>query len=104
VKDLVGWSGIGPIVYFLEYAVGLRPDAPNNRLTWALDSAKCCGCQRFRFNGHTVTLTAEPPAASSGTWRIVVESDGAFDLAVKRGGRQWDFAVQKGENSFSLDR
>ena len=74
----------------------LKPDAPNNRLTWALESAKRCGCQRYRFNGHTATLTAEPPAEASAAWRIVVESDGAFDLSVKRGGRQWDFSVKKG--------
>ncbi len=28
MKDLVGWSGIGPIVYFLEYSIGLQPDGP----------------------------------------------------------------------------
>jgi glycogen debranching enzyme len=103
-SDFVGWSGIGPILYFLEYAIGLCPDAPSNRLTWTLDSAKRCGCQRYRFNGHVATLTAEPPADSAGTWRITVESDGPFDLTVKRGGRQSDFSVEKGTNSFSLDR
>jgi glycogen debranching enzyme len=104
MKDFVGWSGIGPILYFLEYAVGLQPDAPNNRLTWSLESKKRCGCERFRFNGHTATLTAEPPANASGTWRIVVESDGPFSLVVKQGGRKWDFSVKTGANSFSLDR
>jgi hypothetical protein len=102
-RDFVGWSGTGPILYFLEYAIGLRPDAVNNHLTWVLESAKRCGCQRYRFGGHTVTLTAEPPAGSSATWRIAAESDGTFDLTVKRGGRQWDFSLKKGTNSFSLD-
>ena len=27
-RDFVGWSGIGPIAFFLEYAVGLHPDGP----------------------------------------------------------------------------
>ena len=102
-RDFVGWSGIGPILYFLEYAVGLRPDAVNNRLTWTLESAKRCGCERFRFNGHTATLAAEPPAGHSQTWRIVAESDGAFELTVKRGGRQWECLVKKGPSSFPLD-
>ena len=26
--DFVGWTGIVPILYFLEYAIGLKPDAP----------------------------------------------------------------------------
>ena len=36
--DFVGWTGIVPILYFLEYGIGLKADAPNNRLTWALTS------------------------------------------------------------------
>jgi hypothetical protein len=103
MHDFVGWSGIGPVLYLLEYGIGLKPDAPNNRLTWALESTKCCGCQRFRFGGHTVTLTAEPPAGSAQSWRIAAESDGVFSLTVKRGGRQWNFSVKKGANSYVLD-
>jgi glycogen debranching enzyme len=103
-QDFVGWSGIGPILYLLEYGIGLQPDAPHNRLTWALEAAKRCGCERFRFNAHTVSLTAEPPAEPSGTWWLGVESDGAFDLIVTRGGRHWDFSVKPGRNSFALDR
>jgi glycogen debranching enzyme len=103
-RDFVGWSGIGPILYFLEYAIGPRPDAPNTRLTWCLESAKRCGCERFRFNRHTATLTAAPFPEPSRSWRITVESDGPFDLTVKRGGRQSDFSIKKGHNSFSLDR
>jgi hypothetical protein len=103
MHDFVGWSGIGPILYLLEFGIGLQPDGPNNRLTWALASTKRCGCERFRFGGHTVTLTAEPPAGSAQSWRIVAESDGAFALTVKRGGRQWNFSVKKGANSFVLD-
>ena len=37
-RDFVGWTGIVPILYFLEYCIGLKADAPNNRLTWALTS------------------------------------------------------------------
>ena len=35
--DFVGWTGIVPIVYFLEYGIGLRADAPNNRLDLGVD-------------------------------------------------------------------
>jgi hypothetical protein len=100
--DFVGWTGIVPILYFLEYGIGLKPDAPNNRLTWALMSDKRCGCERFRFGGHTATLIAEPRDAQPNTVSLTVESDGAFDLRVERRGKQWDFTVEKGRNEFVL--
>jgi len=101
--DFVGWTGIVPIVYFLEYGIGLRADAPNNQLTWTLTSVKRCGCERFRFNGHTVTLVAQPPNDSSGQVELTVESDGEFQLWVDRGGKRRAFNVKVGKNRFTLD-
>ena len=101
-RDFVGWTGIVPILYFIEYRIGLKPDAPNNRLTWVLTSDKRCGCERFRFGGHTATLVAHPSGAEPQNVRLIVESDGAFALRVKRKGKQWDFAVEKGNNEFVL--
>ena len=98
-RDFVGWSGIGPILYLLEFGIGLKPDAPANRLTWNLTSAKPCGCERFRFAGHTVTLKAAPSAGPSPIWRITAESDGPFDLIVTRGDRGALFEVEKGANT-----
>jgi hypothetical protein len=102
--DFVGWTGIVPILYFLEYGIGLRADAPNNRLTWVLTSAKRCGCERFRFNGHTATLIAQPPSNPSVPLEVTVESDGQFQLLVERDGKKWDFTVKAGKNRFTLDR
>ncbi|MHC4178297.1 MAG: MGH1-like glycoside hydrolase domain-containing protein [Planctomycetota bacterium] len=100
--DFVGWTGIVPILYFIEYAVGLKPNAPHNRLTWTLATEKRCGCRRFRFNGHTATLVVEPSGEQQGTADMIVESDGNFRLSVRRGERQRDFAVKRGKNTFLL--
>ena len=100
--DFVGWTGIVPILYLIEYRIGLKPDAPNNRLTWVLASDKRCGCERFRFGGHTATLIAEPSDTEPETVHLTVESDGAFALRVERKGKRRDFAVEKGKNEFAL--
>lgn len=100
--DFVGWTGIFPILYFLEYAIGLKPDAPNNRLTWTLHSTRRLGCERFRFNGHTTTLVAEPEAGSE-RLHLNVESDGAYRLRVERGDKAWELAVQQGKNAFVVE-
>ena len=100
--DFVGWTGIVPILYFIEYGIGLQADAPNNRLTWMLASGKRCGCQRFRFNGHTVSLVAEP-GPQPGKTQVIVESDGPFQLCLQRNGRSQEFAIKAGKNSFALE-
>jgi glycogen debranching enzyme len=101
-RDFVGWTGIVPILYFLEYAIGLKPDAPNNRLTWTLATAKRCGCKRFRFNGHTVTLVADPAAGQPETTQITVDADGGFHLTVRRRGATGEFSVKPGRQTFLL--
>jgi len=101
--DFVGWTGIVPIMYFLEYGIGLRADAPNNTLTWHLTATKRCGCERFRFNGHTATLVAQPQTDRVGPFEVTVESDGAFRLRVERGKKSRNFSVKIGKNRFTLD-
>jgi predicted esterase/tetratricopeptide (TPR) repeat protein len=99
--DYVGWTGIVPILYFIEYGIGLKPDALDNRLTWDIRSPQRSGCERFRFNGHTVSLVAEPRAA--GKIELSVRSDGEFCLRAVRGGKAQDYAVKPGENHFTCD-
>jgi glycogen debranching enzyme len=100
-KDFVGWSGIGPIMYLLEYAIGLQPDAPKNKLTWDLRSDQRVGCERFRFNGHLVSLAAEP-AGEPRRFQISITSDGSFRLQVKRHGTSKTIEVHSGEQQFAL--
>ncbi|MBN1509593.1 MAG: hypothetical protein JW955_22280 [Sedimentisphaerales bacterium] len=79
--DFVGWSGIGPIAFFLEYAIGIRADALANRITWDIHSPARVGIERFWFGGKTVSLICEK-ADSAGVRTVTVNSDGAFDLTV----------------------
>ena len=97
--DFVGWSGIGPIVYLLEFAIGLTPDARSNTLTWKLASGKKCGCELYRFNGHVADLVATPDGSQ---WIMSVHSDGKFTLKVVLGRSEKTFAVKKGGNMFAF--
>lgn len=98
--DFVGWTGIVPIVHFLEHAIGLEADAGHNRLTWNLVSDARCGCERYRFNSHVTTLIAEPADAATGRRTIHVESDGPFELRLRRGETIRIVAVMTGSNCF----
>jgi len=95
VRDMVGWSGIGPILYFLEFAVGLKPDAANNILNWEIRSPMRSGCERFRFNGHVISLVATPQHGEKKT-HISVKTDGPFTLKVTRDGTTIKESIPKG--------
>jgi hypothetical protein len=99
-RDFVGWSGLGPIMYFLEYGIGLAADAPHNQLAWRLESKGRTGCERFRFNGHVVTLIAE--ASSAKRRGIVVETDAPFRLRVIADGSEQVFQIRKGKSRLTL--
>lgn len=96
-RDFIGWSGLGPIEWFLEFAIGLKPDALHNELTWNLRSARREGCERYRFAGHVVSLLAQPNANPSVPWTVTVASDGAFTLRLRQGGRRRDVKVHPGK-------
>jgi hypothetical protein len=95
VKDIVGWGALAPVLYFIEYGIGLKPDASKNELVWKINSEKRSGCERFRFNRHVVDLSAEP---FENTTKITVQSDGEFLLKVLRSGRKKSFSIVRGKN------
>ncbi len=99
-SDFVGWSGIGPIMYLLEYGIGLKPNAQRNELVWELTSGGRRGCDRFRFNGHVISLVAESAPGHSGKLRITVDSDGDFRLRTVVHGSRKMFSVTKGKHEF----
>jgi hypothetical protein len=100
-RDFVGWSGIGPIMYFLEYTIGLRAQASTNTLVWTITSPLRSGCERFRFNGHVTSLLAWPEE-SKGRVRVQVDSDGEYFLKMSYGDWRREFQVQRGRNRLIL--
>jgi len=101
VRDMVGWSGIGPILYFMEFAVGLRPDAPSHRLAWTIRSAQRSGCERYRFDGRVVSLTAVPEPGGRNV-ALTIASDGPFTLSVRYRDIARTFEIPRGNSEFLL--
>jgi glycogen debranching enzyme len=100
--DFVGWSGIAPIMYLLEYAIGLNADAAHNRLNWELQPGGRRGCERFRFNGHIVSLVAEPRSGHLKGEKITLQSDAPFELRVRFLGVEKQFSVSGGKQEFEI--
>jgi len=102
VKDIVGWGALAPVLYFTEYGIGLRPNAPDNELVWRINSDKRIGCERFRFNGHLVDLVAGPAGPKDNTIMITVKSDGEFLLKVIQEGTEKSYGIVKGINELEF--
>lgn len=79
--DFVGWTGIGPIALFLEYAIGIKADARTNTIAWDIRSSKRVGIENFWFGGKTVSLVCKQ-ADSNGKRAVKASSDGAFGLVI----------------------
>lgn len=100
-KNFVGWSGISPILYLLEYGIGLKPNAEKNALLWDIRSSKRTGCERYRFNGHIVSLLAEP-TSTKGKIKVIIDSDGVFRLKIRLEKTERIVEIQRGRREFQL--
>ena len=60
-RDFVGWSGTGPIGFFVTHVVGVQGDAEGDRLTWRLSQpGRACGVDHYWFAGRRLDLRADP--------------------------------------------
>lgn len=98
-NDMVGFSGVTPILHFIEQAIGLKPNAPKNELLWKINSDKRSGCERFRFNGHFIDLVAKSMEDET---KITVQSDSEFLLKVIYKENEKSFQIVTGNNVLSL--
>jgi len=101
-KDFVGWSGLAPILYFLEYGIGLKPNAAINTLTWNIRGSKKVGCENYSFNNHRTSLVAENDGLNGKSFKINIISDGNYTLIVNHNDVQKIVEIKKGEQILSF--
>ena len=99
-KDFVGWSGIGPIKFFIEYALGLRADAERNRVTWTIASEQAVGCKNFRFNGNVISLEVDFSLRKD---EIKIMAEKPFTLCVRYGDKEYTWRVGRGSRTLRLN-
>lgn len=96
LDDFVGWSGIAPIMYFIEYAIGIKADAITNTINWNISSSGRVGIEKFWFGGKTVSLICEK-ADKSNKRTIKVTSNGDFKLDITLNGQHFTEKIIKNE-------
>ncbi len=91
-RDFVGWTGIAPIAYFLEYAIGLQANASKNTIVWNISSEKELGVVNYRFGGRTVDLVLQEKNAD-GKRPLEVRSDGDLTLKIVYKDKAYDYNI-----------
>ncbi len=93
-KDFVGWTGMGPILFFVQYGVGLSYNPSTDTVEWRLDkeavSQGAVGCKNYWFAGKTANFTAI--TISEGV-RLEAEADKPFKLSVYYNGKNYAVTV-----------
>ena len=97
LDEFVGWTGIAPVMYLIEYAIGIKADALSNSVYWNINSSNRVGVNNFWFGGKTASLICEK-ADEEGNRKIMVESDGDFNLIVKYDAKKIIKPIKKGES------
>lgn len=94
--DFVGWTGIGPILYLIEFAIGIKADAVRNRIDWNVTTPLRVGIEKLRFGDKTVDLVCDA-AGENGTRTLRVSSSKPFTLIVRWRGMEARLEVPGGE-------
>ena len=91
--DLVGWSGLAPILYMVQYGVGLAVRADGS-VEWTIDEdsiqAGSIGCRRYWFRDKQADFHAE---ATQDGLKISIKTDDAFTLHVRYKDREQSYNV-----------
>ena len=82
-RDMVGWSGLAPILYTVQYRIGLSADSRTGTVMWDLASLRDkLGCRRYAFFGKQADFMA---VKNENGIEISVKTADAFTLALMNG-------------------
>lgn len=74
--DFVGWGGLGPIAVFLEYLIGLRSCASENRLVWDVRLTEAHGVDAYPFGAEgRMNLRCQARKSTSEKPAVTIESN-----------------------------
>jgi len=87
-REFVGWSGVQPIATLIEYIIGIRIDAPENKIRWTVRMTEKHGVRKLKWGKHysrQVELIADSRGSKDDPVTIHVDSNSPFKLEVDAG-------------------
>ena len=102
-RDLVGWTGDGPIALLIENMLGFRSDGVRHRLTWRVTRTDRHGIERLHVGPVTVSAVCAARPSSSSPAALEVSNDGPLDLNVWNHGRERTFSLPPGRHWLAVE-
>ncbi len=100
--DFVGWSGIAPISFFIEYGIGIKVNAPERKVEWRIKSDERVGLEQLWFDDTTVDMICERKS-KNGKRTTYIQSNGEpFELKIIYGDREIIREIKEGDR-FKLE-
>lgn len=100
-SDFVGWSGVQPIATLIETLIGIRTNAPENRIEWDLRMTEQNGVRNLKWGknySHKVDLVANARTSPDDDVNLSVSSNVPFTLVVDTGFAKKELAIEKGQD------
>ncbi len=99
----VGWTGLAPISMLLEYMLGISSDFVGRSVVWDVRQTERHGVENYAFGPEaTLKMVAAKRSSADAPVKVTISSDIPFTLTLRRGELVRDFAVEPGENTFTL--
>jgi hypothetical protein len=96
--DFIGWSGLAPINYLIQYAIGIRINAPSNEITWRINELGRHGIKNLRYGSNThrqntLSLIAEARTHADDDLVINLSCNQPFRLNIVIAGKQVSHSI-----------
>jgi hypothetical protein len=96
-SDFVGWSGLTPIAGLFEHVMGLRADAPSNRLLWDVRLLERHGVNNYPFGKDGVLdLSCAARSSAAQEPEVQVDANSPLQLVVRWDGGQKTIVSSEG--------
>jgi hypothetical protein len=100
-SDFAGWTGTAPIATFIEDIIGIKINAPENKVSWRLRQTGENGIRNLKWGKswkNKLDMVAKQRTKADDPVEITLSSTADFSLTVDAGFATKTFAIQKGDN------
>jgi hypothetical protein len=95
--EFVGWSGIAPISFFIEYAIGIKANGPEKYIDWTIRSDEKVGIKKFWFGGITADFICHPE--TNGKRKVEISGDGNFSVTILNNDKEYKVKVIRNQKA-----